>query len=493
MNLENHLRDTFHLQSFRPPQKEIINAILSGHDTLAVLPTGGGKSLCYQFPATLLDGLTIVISPLLSLMQDQLAKLTKHNIPSVTWNSTLSPQQSQLVQQKIQSGNIKILYLSPEKLHSALVHQLLMRQNIALVCVDEAHCLSQWGHDFRPEYLLIHDFLTALPHRPVVAALTATATAATIKEISHSLQLIKPQLFTLPFYRPNLRYVIETPTSEAQKRSILLGILRWWQKELWGSAIVYAATRSETEELTQLIKKFGFRQTRPYHAGLSTPIRQRHLHRFLTEPRALLVATSAFGMGVDKPNVRLVIHHTPPTSLAAFAQESGRGGRDGLEAWCVLLYRDNDLLRNYQFTLSAAAPGRRNHLRRLAHQVQRFAQSPRCASELLANYFSLNPLVKITTPGCGCCRCQNVRPWIPPPISQPSPELFAQLRELRRRKAQNLQIPPYFLGTNQTLHRLAAQPPQTWQDLKNIAGMGYARLHYWGVDILRLTKINPAS
>lgn len=488
MDLNTHLQQTFHIAQFRPLQREIIEAILKKQDVLAVLPTGAGKSLCYQFPATLFPGLTVVVSPLLSLMQDQLGKLTEHNIPSACWNSQQTDRQVRAVQRAIKENRIKLLFLSPEKLASAEAMKVLTHASVSFVCVDEAHCISQWGHDFRPEYRLIGDFLQRLPQRPVVAAFTATATPNTLAEISHSLGIGNGRQFILPAYRPNLRYAVESMPSEAMKRSVIFALLRWWQESLWGSAIIYAATREETENLAQLLRHFGWKQTMAYHAGLENRARKRTLRRFLTQPRALLVATSAFGMGVDKPNVRLVIHHTPPTSLEAYFQESGRAGRDGLEAWCFLLYRRRDLERNYSFSAALAAKDRKNHLRQLARNVARFAESPRCAARLLANYLDPTQEQKNDCPGCGCNRCHPQRPWVKKETKPVSPELFLRLRSLRRQTAKKLNIPPYFLGNDQTLTSLATHLPQTWTELRTLSGMGYARLRYWGKEILALTR-----
>lgn len=488
MDLTTHLQETFHVTQFRPLQREIIETILNRRDVLAILPTGAGKSLCYQFPATLFPGLTIVVSPLLSLMQDQLGKLTEHNIPSACWNSQQTDRQVKHVQCAIKENRIKLLFLSPEKLASTEVVKVLTGANVSFVCVDEAHCISQWGHDFRPEYRHIGHFLKKLPQRPVVAAFTATATPNTMAEISHSLSLDNGRQFFLPAYRPNLRYAVESMPSEAMKRTVLFALLRWWQESLWGSAIIYAATREETESLAQLLRRFGWKHTMAYHAGLENQARKRILRRFLIQPRALLVTTSAFGMGVDKPNVRLVIHHTPPTSLEAYFQESGRAGRDGLEAWCFLLYRRQDLERNYSFCVSLAGQERRTHLRQLAHNVARFAESPRCAARLLANYLQPIPGKRINCPGCGCNRCTSQRPWIIKETGPVSPELFLRLRSLRRQTAKKLNIPPYFLGSDQTLTSLATHLPQTWTELRTLSGMGYARLRYWGKEILTLTK-----
>jgi ATP-dependent DNA helicase RecQ len=488
MNWEQHLRATFHLNSFRPGQEDIINSILGGSDTLAILPTGNGKSLCYQFPATLLPGLTIVVSPLISLMQDQFRRLAEHNIPAETWNSALTPGRVNRLKARLKRGELKLLYLSPEKLAGQELRELLPALKVDLLVVDEAHCISQWGHDFRPEYARLGEIIKLFPVRPIVAAFTATATPVVAQEIAASLGLVNPQVHTQTPYRPNLRLAILHPPSEAQKRNVLLQILRYWQQELWGSAIVYAATRQETEYLAQLLRSFGFRQALPYHAGLDDRTRSRSLRRFLTSPRALLVATSALGMGIDKPNVRLVVHHTTPTSLEAYTQEAGRAGRDGLEAWCVLLHRDEDLTRNYQFTVDKAVPSRRAHLQKLARKMYRFAHSRECAARIILRSFALDGKAD-SLPDCGCSRCHPEYPWQPkPPDLANSSELLALLTRLRKEKAKLLSIPPYFLGTNQTLQRLAEIRPKTWTDLKQIAGIGHARLYYWGKDILNLTK-----
>lgn len=487
MNLHDHLAKTFHVSEFKPLQKEIIETLLKKQDVLAVLPTGAGKSLCYQFPATVFTGLTIVISPLLSLMQDQEGKLREHNISAAYWNSQQSPAQVNRIIQSLKSNKIKLLFMSPEKIHSQIVRNVFQSIPVDFICIDEAHCITQWGHDFRPEYLHIHDFVEGLPNRPVIAAFTATATPITFSEIQKSLKLHNPAIFSLPAYRPNLRYSVEMVPSEAMKRSALLQLLRWWKRDLWGSAVLYTATRKEAEDMTQLLRYFGWKSAVAYHAGLEPKVRKRVLKRFLTQPRALLVATNAFGMGVDKPNVRLVIHHTPPVSLESYAQESGRAGRDGLEAWCVLLYRRQDLERNFLFSVESTSESRRLHIKRMAQKMVRFAEGNSCISQLIANYLARTG-EEIEIQGCGCTRCRPARPWNPPTIARIKPELFHQLRQVRQKKAKELNLPPYYLGTDKTLEKIASELPKTWSDLKNLSGIGYMRLKYWGRDILNATR-----
>ena len=330
------LQEYFGYDGFRDGQEPLIDAILSGRDAFGIMPTGGGKSLCYQIPAMLLPGLSFVISPLISLMRDQVLALKEAGIPAAYINSTLSFEQMRKVFDNVRAGRYKIIYVAPERLETESFLRLAAAVRIDLVAVDEAHCISQWGQDFRPSYLKIVDFVKTLPTRPVVAAFTATATEEVRRDIVRVLELRHPLRVITGFDRPNLRYEV---IHSSQKTRELLQLLRSRREQ---SGIIYCATRKKVESVCRELCDHGIEATR-YHAGLSEEERQRNQEDFVYDRKPVMVATNAFGMGIDKSNVRYVIHYNMPQSLEAYYQEAGRAGRDGASADCVLFYAAGDV------------------------------------------------------------------------------------------------------------------------------------------------------
>ena len=336
MNKNDLLYRIFGYTSFRPGQERLIDAVLSGKDVFGIMPTGGGKSICYQIPALMLPGITLVISPLISLMQDQVASLKAAGVPAAYINSTLSGPQVQAVYRNLLAGRYKIVYVAPERLDYAGFGSVAQKLNISFLAVDEAHCISQWGQDFRPSYLRIVDFIDSLAYRPVVGAYTATATAQVQKDVEKILKLKQPVKAVTGFDRPNLFFdVIHPELKERELRQLLSS-----RKEK--SGIIYCSTRKKVETVCENLQNLGYSTTR-YHAGLEEEERRKNQEDFLYDRKTIMVATNAFGMGIDKSNVSFVIHYNMPKSIEAYYQEAGRAGRDGSEADCILLYNTGDI------------------------------------------------------------------------------------------------------------------------------------------------------
>ncbi len=335
MTLHQILLKYWGYSSFRPLQEEIIRSVLDGNDTLALLPTGGGKSLCFQVPAMALEGVCLVVTPLIALMKDQVDNLKKKGIPAEAIHSGMHPGEMERIIGNCQFGNIKLLYLSPERLATDQLREALRKMKVSLLAVDEAHCISQWGYDFRPPYLRIAEIRNLLPSVPVIA-LTATATPKVVRDIQKKLEFRRENVFSKSFERKNLTYMV---IKEEDKLNRLLKIIR----KVRGVGIVYVRNRRQTKEIAEFLSRnkipAGF-----YHAGLDQKTREQRQNEWVHEEIRIMVATNAFGMGIDKPNVRLVVHLDLPESIEAYFQEAGRGGRDEKQAYAVLLYENADIL-----------------------------------------------------------------------------------------------------------------------------------------------------
>ena len=397
------LKYYFGHSQFRQGQEALINAILSGRDVRGIMPTGGGKSLCYQIPALVLEGVTVVISPLISLMKDQVAALSEAGIQAAYLNSTLTPQQMQLVYQRTREGAYQLLYVAPERLDTAEFSALVEQISVPLVAVDEAHCISQWGQDFRPSYLNIAAFVQHLPRRPVVAAFTATATGEVQADIVRLLELREPLRMVTGFDRPNLFFDVRRPK---QKTPVLLRLIQERQDK---SGIVYCATRSAVERLCKSLCAKGIAATR-YHAGLDEEERRQNQDDFQFDRKTVMVATNAFGMGIDKSNVGFVIHYHMPKSLEAYYQEAGRAGRDGEPADCILLYSNGDVETakyliensgNDLLTQEEQDDIRQRDYDRLNAMVG-YCKTTRCYRSYILSYFGQN--APTSCGNCGNCK-----------------------------------------------------------------------------------------
>ena len=348
MKKENTLKKYFGYDTFRPGQEILINGILDGRDTFGVMPTGAGKSLCYQIPALLLPGITLVISPLISLMKDQVTTLNQAGIHAAYLNSSLTPGQYQTAVRNMVRGQYKIVYVAPERLLTQNFLEAVRKISISMVSVDEAHCISQWGQDFRPDYLKIREFVEQLGYRPVISAFTATATKEVREDILALLDLQNPVCLTTGFDRPNLRFIVKHP---ADKKRAVLEYLEEHEEDC---GIIYCLTRKTVEEVCGELNKKGYSATR-YHAGLSDEERKRNQEDFIFDRKQIMVATNAFGMGIDKSNVHYELHYNMPKNMESYYQEAGRAGRDGLPSECILFYAGQDVVTN-QFFIDRISP-----------------------------------------------------------------------------------------------------------------------------------------
>jgi ATP-dependent DNA helicase RecQ len=377
---QDRLRTIFGFATFRPGQAEIVSAILDGRDVLAVMPTGSGKSLCYQLPALIRGGLTVVVSPLIALMRNQVAQLVANGIAAASLNSANDPAENRAVLERIGHGKLRLVYVAPERLLKSDTLDLFKRAKVSLLAVDEAHCISQWGHDFRPEYAALGAVQAELGGVQT-AAFTATADAATRTDILDKLFARPPDLFVHGFDRPNLRLAMR---AKAGGRAQIADFLDGRRGQ---SGIVYCASRRKTEELAAFLRQSGINAL-PYHAGMESAARSRHQDAFLQEDGVVVVATVAFGMGIDKPDVRFVLHADMPANIESYYQEIGRAGRDGLPADTLTLYGMGDIrLRRLQIDDSEATDEQKRVERQRLNALVSLCESPRCRRQTLLAYF----------------------------------------------------------------------------------------------------------
>jgi ATP-dependent DNA helicase RecQ len=415
----------FGYTDFRPGQSEIIASILSGKDTFALLPTGGGKSLCFQIPGLCLSGTTLVISPLIALMKDQVQALEKRGIAATYINSSLTEEEMEERFTLFTQGKYTFLYIAPERLLTKKFLDIAIDINIPLIAVDEAHCVSEWGHDFRPAYTRIRSFIAKLPQRPVITAFTATATPRVKKEIAHFLDLRQPKIFSQSFQRKNLFIALKKCKNGNQKLVNLIKFLSFYRQ---ACGIIYCQTRKETEDMSKTLTKFGF-DCSYYHAGLEAVERSELQDKFLRNEVRLITATNAFGMGVDKSNIRFVIHSGIPRNIEGYYQEIGRAGRDGEKSTCLFIFSPKDiktwqLIQQKKKTKLTAA-----HMK----NVKMFFKSKKCLTNVILKYFGQRVSKKCGN--CSNCRTFSIKP------NESEIKKLTQLAKLRQQLARTYRLP----------------------------------------------------
>ena len=512
MDKQQVLRHYFGHDGFRHGQEKMVDALLSGRDALGVMPTGAGKSMCYQVPALMLEGITLVISPLISLMADQVAALKSAGVPAAYLNSTLTPRQMDLAIERAYQGAYKIIYVAPERLETASFLRFAKGVKIALLAVDEAHCISQWGQDFRPVYLRIADFVEQLPQRPVIGAFTATATQRVREDIIRHLQLVNPETTTTGFDRPNLYFEVVRCMAGRSRDQALQDVLRG---KAGLSGIVYCATRKAVEEVCDKLNESGFAASR-YHAGLSDEERKQNQEDFQYDRVQVMVATNAFGMGIDKSNVRFVIHYNMPRSMEAYYQEAGRAGRDGEKSECVLLYSGQDIITakwmidnsppNEALSAAEQSAVRKQDLERLNSMID-YCLRDECLRGMILRYFGEKP--DEVCDDCGYCtggryQQESRKPaaqtrWTdvpaPKPV-KPAPKkidatngsLLEKLKAVRMTLAKQQHVPPYIICNDATLASMERIRPQTKQGMLSVSGMGDVKTAKYGDAFLAVIK-----
>jgi ATP-dependent DNA helicase RecQ len=517
-NLTAVLRRYWGYHEFRPKQENVIRSLLAAHDTCVVMPTGGGKSLCYQLPAVISGKTAVVISPLIALMQDQAAQLAQMGIPAAAINSFQSWEQRREVMEKAARGEYRLIYLSPEKLTAGNTFEWLARVPVGFFAVDEAHCISEWGHEFRPEYRQLSRLRTTFPNLPI-AAFTASATRQVRHDILKQLQMRDPDLYIASFHRKNLSYVVHECEPRTQME-LLSRALRHYAGE---SVIVYSPTIRRVEETVEYLEESGIAAI-PYHAKMEASLRRQNQERWMSDEVRVLVGTIAFGLGINKPAVRAVIHLSVPQSIEQYYQEAGRAGRDGRPADCVLLWQKRDYILLEYFINKISDDAERERASGRKRVISRFADSHGCRQRQICLHFGETPQWE----RCGNCDNCGAKPeWLKekvrvetptvlarkasfPSASSPSfytpllpsekprvrdaapaeanPALAEYLREWRRNMARENKVPAYIILHDSTLEELCRRRPANFAELKQVTGIGEKKADVYGAEILQALR-----
>lgn len=490
--------------TFRPKQEEVVHALLAGRDAAVILPTGGGKSLCYQLPAVVAHKTCVVISPLIALMQDQAAQLGQMGIPAATLNSTSPLAEQRETARAACEGKYRLIYLSPERLARQDTVEWLRQVPIGFFAIDEAHCISEWGHEFRPEYRQLSRLRQQFPDVPI-AAFSASATQRVRHDILAQLQLRNPLRVISSFQRANLRYTMKQCDAKTQPK-LLLAALREHEDE---TVIVYASTINNVEITAEWLTKQGI-PALPYHGKMDAAKRAANQERWMSDDTRVLVGTLAFGLGINKPQTRAVIHLALPKSIEQFYQEAGRAGRDGEPADCVMLWQKKDTALLAHFINQVEDAAERNRAWDRYHAIKRFAESTACRHRQICEHFGETP--KWET--CGACDvCVGVPEWLdvaravepavikvakvkggapPKSLEGVSAELLEHMRQWRREFAREAELPAFMIVHDATLVELCRHRPQTTEALLRIHGMGRRKAELYGAQIMAALKAGPA-
>jgi ATP-dependent DNA helicase RecQ len=502
VDLITPLRRYWGYGSFRPLQEKIVRSLLAGHDTCVVMPTGGGKSLCYQLPAVVSERTTVVISPLIALMQDQAAQLAQMGIPAAVLNSSISNEEQGRITRQAREGAYRLLYLSPERLQRADTLGWLQQVPISFFAIDEAHCISEWGHEFRPEYRQLSRLRGKFPDRPI-AAFTASATRHVRHDILAQLQLRDPDKYIASFHRPNLRYLVRQCDS-VEHTALLVNSLRHYDE---GNVIVYSPTINKVEETVDFLGDRGIAAV-GYHAKMDSGERRRNQERWMSDEVRVLVGTIAFGLGINKATVRAVVHMALPKSLEQFYQEAGRAGRDGNPADCILLWRKQDAGLLGYFANQVLDAAERERAWQRYHTIRAFAESGKCRHRQICTHFGETP--KWTS--CGSCDVCGAAPeWLTEattpaavrrsavrtgskqvpaasPAARADQDLREYLREWRRITAKEQGMPAYVVLHDSSLDEICRLQPRSIADLLKITGIGERKADLYGQAILNALR-----
>ena len=486
--------------AFRPKHESIVQAILAGRDAAVVMPTGGGKSLCYQLPAVVMQRTCVVVSPLIALMQDQAASMHEIGVEAAFINSALTAREIAGIMRRAEKGAVHVLYISPERIVRDDILDWLARVPIGFFAIDEAHCISEWGHEFRPEYRQLGTLRERFPDVPI-AAFTASATRLVRHDILAQLHLRDAARFVLSFHRPNLRYLVRE-CAAGEQESLLDSALDYYDE---GNIILYAPTIKMVEDLAARLSHRGIAIV-PYHGRMDAQTRRRNQELWMSGEKRVLVGTIAFGLGINKPDVRAVIHLSLPKSLEQFYQEAGRAGRDGESADCVMLWRPQDLALLVHFIKQIQDPDEERRAWQRFRVIRGFVEQPGCRHRRICLHFGETPKWEICQ---ACDECGVTLDWMIAPESAPAPvprprrvagataarlrpidaTLLNALKEWRAGLARTQRVPAYVILHDATLEALCTLRPRTIQDLLSVPGIGEKRAGRYGPEILKLLEL----